>query len=124
MLNKIPASIMPPGVSTPEPEVTTTNGATPVQKGEKTQSAEQAETITKPDPEELAKATATVSEFVQVVRRNLEFSVDEDTGMQVVTVTDAETGELVRQIPSQEILNIARHIASRDNNGVLISTKS
>jgi flagellar protein FlaG len=82
------------------------------------------EAVSMPDLEKLAEATAKVSEFVQIVQRNLKFSVDEETGLQIVTVTDSETGELVRQIPSQEIINIAKNLADQENNGLLISTKS
>jgi flagellar protein FlaG len=51
-----------------------------------------------------------VENLTQIVRRDLEFSIDEDTGTQILRVVDAETGELVRQIPPEQILHIISHI--------------
>ncbi|MEW8396959.1 MAG: flagellar protein FlaG [Candidatus Thiodiazotropha sp.] len=36
--------------------------------------------------------------------------MDEDTGTQVLRVVDSETGELVRQIPPEQILHIISQI--------------
>jgi flagellar protein FlaG len=44
-------------------------------------------------------AVTRLNEFVQNVQRNLEFKVDDATGCTVVTVRDAQTDEVVRQIP-------------------------
>ncbi|MET0070809.1 MAG: flagellar protein FlaG [Candidatus Thiodiazotropha sp.] len=51
-----------------------------------------------------------VENLAQMVRRDLEFSIDEDTGTQVLRVVDSETGELVRQIPPEQILHIISQI--------------
>jgi flagellar protein FlaG len=51
-----------------------------------------------------------VENLTQIVRRDLEFSIDEDTGTQVLRVVDAETGELVRQIPPEQILHVISRI--------------
>jgi flagellar protein FlaG len=56
------------------------------------------------------------------VRRELKFSIDEDSGRAVVQVMDSETGEMIRQLPSEEILAVSRHIRevleSSQSNGV------
>jgi uncharacterized FlaG/YvyC family protein len=39
--------------------------------------------------------------------RNLNFSVHQASGQIMVTVTDETTGEVVREIPSSELLNLA-----------------
>jgi flagellar protein FlaG len=41
---------------------------------------------------------------------SLSFSIDDSTGKTVVMVTDAETGEMIRQIPSEEMLALARSL--------------
>ncbi|GAA5786467.1 hypothetical protein GCM10007860_05450 [Chitiniphilus shinanonensis] len=41
---------------------------------------------------------------------SLRFSIDEDTEMVVVKVMDGETDEVIRQIPSEEVLAIAKAI--------------
>jgi flagellar protein FlaG len=58
--------------------------------------------------QELAQATRDISEYIQTVSRNLDISVDDELGRVVVRVTDAETGDTVRQIPSDEVLALAR----------------
>lgn len=47
-------------------------------------------------------------------RRALRFQVDESSGRTIVTVLNPETGEIVRQIPSAEMLALARWL---DGNG-------
>jgi flagellar protein FlaG len=67
-----------------------------------------------------------VENLTQIVRRDLEFSIDEDTGTQVLRVVDAETGELVRQIPPEQILQVISRIEEmRDEMlpGVLLDDK-
>ncbi len=62
------------------------------------------------DREALEGKLAELSEFVQSRQRDLSFSVDDDTGRTVVKVINTQTDEVVRQIPSEEILAIARRI--------------
>lgn len=40
----------------------------------------------------------------------LEFSLDEDSGRWITRVIDRESGELLRQIPAEEVLAIARRL--------------
>lgn len=42
---------------------------------------------------------------VQTRARNLEFSIDKDTSKTVVKLIDAESKEVLRQFPSEEILS-------------------
>jgi len=59
--------------------------------------------------------------------RRLRFEVDEKTGRDIVTVMDTSTGEVIRQIPAQEIVATARFIGeSLDGRGrgVLLNTES
>lgn len=57
--------------------------------------------------EALKAAVKDIEKYVQSVRRNLEFSIDEASGKVVVKVIASETGEVVRQLPSAEALKIA-----------------
>jgi flagellar protein FlaG len=63
---------------------------------------------TQPSKEVVAKAAAQLQSFVQSMGRNLNFSVDEASGYHVVRVVNPDTGELVRQLPSEELLKISR----------------
>ena len=54
------------------------------------------------------QVVAQMNEFVQNERRDIHFSVDEDSGSTVVRVLDRESGELIRQIPEDVFLRLAR----------------
>jgi flagellar protein FlaG len=51
-----------------------------------------------------------VENLNQLVQRNLEFSVDGETGQQVIRVIDSDTGEVVRQIPPDQILHVISQV--------------
>ncbi|MBE1302213.1 MAG: flagellar biosynthesis protein FlaG [Alteromonadaceae bacterium] len=59
---------------------------------------------------EIETAVAEISDFVQSQRRNLDFSYNENANRSVVQVTDTDTGELIRQIPSEEVLALSEKI--------------
>ncbi len=75
-----------------------------------------------PTREVVAKAAADIQQFVQSMGRNLSFSVDEVSGYHVVRVVNPNTGELVRQLPSEELLKIARDFERLNN--VLVSQRA
>lgn len=56
------------------------------------------------------KAAQAIQDFVQSTGRNLNFSVDPSSGYHVIRVTNSETGELVRQMPSPELLKISQNL--------------
>lgn len=47
---------------------------------------------------------------VQSIQRDLSFSVDDSTGDVVVKVIDGDSGTVVRQIPSEEILRLTERL--------------
>lgn len=47
---------------------------------------------------------------VQSIQRDLSFSVDDSTGDVVVKVIDGDSGKIVRQIPSEEILRLTERL--------------
>jgi flagellar protein FlaG len=63
-----------------------------------------------PKLQELAANVEKLNALVQAVRRELRFSVDEGTERLVIRVMDAVTGEEIRQIPPEEILNLMEHL--------------
>lgn len=60
--------------------------------------------------EELSGVVKELNDYVQSINRNLEFSLDEGADRTVIRVVDTATGELVRQIPTEEVLQVARHL--------------
>jgi flagellar protein FlaG len=61
--------------------------------------------------EQVEEAVATIQEFVQSVRRSINFAVDDGSGRVVVKVTDAGSGDVIRQIPSEEALKLAENLS-------------
>jgi len=49
-------------------------------------------------------------QYLRATNRDLEFRVDDDTGTTVITVRNANTGDVVRQIPNEEALRIMRSV--------------
>jgi len=47
---------------------------------------------------------------MQQSSQNLEFSVDASTKKMIIKISDSGTGELIRQIPAEEMLAVARSI--------------
>ncbi|WEJ70693.1 MULTISPECIES: flagellar protein FlaG [unclassified Pseudomonas] len=62
------------------------------------------------DSKSLDSAVSDIQSFVQGIRRNLNFSIDDATGEVVVKVIDAESGKVVRQMPSEEVLKLAARL--------------
>lgn len=71
---------------------------------------------------ELHSAVKEIQDFVQSLQRNLEFSVDDSTGSWVVKVVARDSGEVIRQIPSETALELARSL--QDANSVLFDIKA
>jgi len=77
------------------------------------------------DDRVLREATQRVQDLVQTRARNLEFSIDKDTSKTVVKLIDAESKEVLRQFPSEEILKLSRALDEMlKANGLLIQGKA
>lgn len=61
-----------------------------------------------PSTADVQQAITAIREALRPVSNSLEFSVDNGSGKTIVRVMDLETRQLIRQIPSQEIVEIAR----------------
>ena len=79
------------------------------------------EQLSESDRSELKTAVDNINQQLQTIRRELRFSVDDDTGRTIVKVINAETDEVVRQIPSDELLNAVRHMQQQ---GLLLDTEA
>lgn len=73
-------------------------------------------------PEDVDQAVEKINTAVQAVSQKLEFSIDKDTDSFIVKVVDKETKEVIRQIPSEELLNIAKALDKLQ--GLLIKDKA
>ena len=76
-----------------------------------------------PSPQQLKQAVASINQSLNPALSNLEFNVDPSTHTPVVKVVDSKTGDVIRQIPSKEVLAIAESI-DQLNKGLLLSQKA
>ncbi|MDY7560752.1 flagellar protein FlaG [Pseudomonas sp. 10B1] len=74
------------------------------------------------DTEKLKQAVQQIEKFVDATKRNLKFSIDERSGKIVVKVIASETGEVVRQLPSEEVLKLADSL--KNASSVLFNGKA
>jgi len=57
---------------------------------------------------ELSELVADVQRNMNIIHNvNLQFSVNKDTGRIIVTVTDEDSGKVIREIPSSELVKFA-----------------
>lgn len=70
------------------------------------------ETGTPVAEEDVRQAVSNLNDYAQMLHRDLQFSVDEDSGRTVIKVIDSETNNVIRQIPSEQVLELARHFSS------------
>ena len=69
--------------------------------------------------EQVLAAVTDMQDYVDAAGRNIQFQLDDDSGRMVVKVTEAQSGEVIRQMPSEEALRLAENLA--DMRGVLFS---
>ena len=76
--------------------------------------------------EQLQQVVEKLNDHVQNIQRDLHFSVDDDSGRTVIRVVNTETEEVVRQIPSEEVLRISSNIQQQldDLKGLLFETSA
>jgi flagellar protein FlaG len=72
--------------------------------------------------EKLRAAVEKIQEFVSSTASDIEFSIDEESGRTIVKVIDRETEDVIRQIPSQEMLDLAKALDRLQ--GLLIKQKA
>ncbi len=60
--------------------------------------------------EGLEFAVADMNNFVQSIQRNLQFTVDEELERTIIKVIDSHSGEVIRQIPDELFLELARKL--------------
>ena len=66
--------------------------------------------IKQPSQQQVEAAVKQVASAIQSKASDLRFSIDNDTGKTIVRITDQKTGEMIRQIPSEELVEIAKSL--------------
>ena len=75
------------------------------------------------NPEALDGVVKDINDYVQTVQRDLQFSIDEKSGRTVIKVFDSGNDRLIREIPSEEILELANDL-SQLTEGVLLKVQA
>ena len=96
---RIPGATVVPHAFKSAAPTYTDNPVTPLSKAQQTANREQ-----------VTKAVENINRIIQVASQNLEFSVDKDLNQVIVKVVDQQTKQVLRQIPSEEILEIAKSL--------------
>ena len=80
----------------------------------KVNEAEQLSTTKVPDVKEMTEALADVQKYADKVSgRALQFSIDDVLQRSVITVLEVGTDKVVRQIPSEEFVAVAKFLRSQ-----------
>lgn len=84
-----------------------------------TQETKEAPKAQEASKETLQTEVANVNKYVHSVQRDLHFSVDEDLDRTVIRVVDRDSGELIRQIPDDIFLELARRLKEDGEMNIL-----
>ena len=60
--------------------------------------------------EDLTQAIQSLNDMMSALDRDINFAKDPGTGKNIVRVTDSNTGQTIRQIPSQETLSFIKNL--------------
>lgn len=72
--------------------------------------------------EQVDNALKNINNFFQMSKRTMQFSMNESTGKMVIEIKDEKTGEVIRQIPSEEVLQLEKKLD--EVQGLLFSKKA
>ena len=102
----------PPVASSSKGSVSAANAAEGKVLPEKasTHDAEKAPQAQQISVEQLKSEVEKVNEYVQTIQRDIQFSVDEESDRTVIQVVDSDSGDLIRQIPDDIFLELARRL--------------
>lgn len=77
-----------------------------------------------PEPADLSRMVEKLNDYLRQNSRNLQFRYDDTSGRTVITVVDASTGDVVRQIPSEELLAMSERMRLAAQAGSLIDLRA
>jgi flagellar protein FlaG len=115
--NRVEPTQVPPKVSANDAELKHNAAESTVEQAIKQDAAGNEENSTK-----LTQVATDLSDMMSVMRKGLAFKVDENSGKAVVTVLDKDTGDIIRQMPSEEALALAEKLS--EVTGLLMKTEA
>ena len=97
--------LMPPVARTSAPEAASKDGKPAPTDGKALPPA--------PELQSVERAVKQINTYLRNSQRTLNFQIHEASGRTIVRVVNPETGEVIRQIPSEEVLNLAAALQSQ-----------
>ncbi|WP_227006710.1 flagellar protein FlaG [Shewanella donghaensis] len=76
----------------------------------------------KPKDVEVAELVDELNSMVSLMRKGLAFKIDDESGKQIVNVLDLDSGDIIRQIPNEEALELSQKLA--EVAGFLLKTEA
>jgi len=104
-ITPVPTAVVPPTAPTTLPESLVPPAAAPV-----TPVSSADEAALQPDERELQEAIALLNVNVRAWSTHLKFEIDDEAGRVVVKVIDSQSGDVVRQLPSEEAIEMSRSL--------------
>lgn len=115
--NRLELAQLPPKTSVADAELKRDSGVSAIEQAMKQDAVDN-----EPNPDKLAQVAAELSDMMSMMRKGLAFKVDENSGQAVVTVLDRDTGDVIRQMPSEEALKLAEKLS--EVTGLLMKTEA
>jgi flagellar protein FlaG len=75
-------------------------------------------------PAQLKAAVASANRQLDQSNRELTFVFDDTLGRMLVKIVDRQTNTVVRQVPSEDMLAMARALSGTPTNGALLKSKA
>jgi flagellar protein FlaG len=100
------------------------SSAKPVHDGGNSVDADPRTPVPTPAPtkEQVEQAAVRVKDALRGTTSRLEIEIDPDLHQAVIKILNGESGEIIRQIPSQELLDLAKHFD--EPKGILVSKRA
>jgi flagellar protein FlaG len=102
-----PVAPVRPVHAAPDANLKAENKATEIERDKQPENSQREQPVT---ATELKQAASKVNSFLQMVQRDLHFSVDEDTKALVTKVVDRNSGEVIMQLPAEDSLKLLKQL--------------
>jgi flagellar protein FlaG len=77
-----------------------------------------------PDPAQLDAARAVANEALARIGSELAFEFDDELNRVIAKLIDRKTREVIRQVPSEAVLAIARALAEGEHSGAIVRARA
>jgi flagellar protein FlaG len=74
--------------------------------------------------EDARKLAEEGNKILENVQRNLQFKIDDSTKQVVMSIVDKKTGEVIKQIPSEEVLALAQRLQESSEEGAIVQGRA